>query len=272
MIQTERILENPAIAIDHAGDGELVVLLHGIGGNRTNWTQQVEAFSEQFHTVAWDARGYGNSDDYEGALEFEDFSRDLLALIDHFGVEKAHLCGLSMGGRIIQDFYRLYPNRVATLILVATLASFADGMSESERQKFTELRLKPLKEDGKDPKDIAPGVAKSLLGPQASEMHYRQLVRSMEKLHKESYIKTIESTVTHGKGLDWESVSVPSLLVYGEHDGLCPPGTGRMIAARIPDSEFIEIPRSGHLINIEEEELFNQAVLNFLMNQRSTLS
>lgn len=112
MIQTERILENPAIAIDHAGDGELVVLLHGIGGNRTNWTQQVEAFSEQFHTVAWDARGYGNSDDYEGALEFEDFSRDLLALIDHFGVEKAHLCGLSMGGRIIQDFYRLYPNRV----------------------------------------------------------------------------------------------------------------------------------------------------------------
>ena len=84
MIQTERILENPAIAIDHAGDGELVVLLHGIGGNRTNWTQQVEAFSEQFHTVAWDARGYGNSDDYEGALEFEDFSRDLLALIDHF--------------------------------------------------------------------------------------------------------------------------------------------------------------------------------------------
>ena len=52
MIQTERILENPAIAIDHAGGGELVVLLHGIGGNRTNWTRQVEAFSEQFHTVA----------------------------------------------------------------------------------------------------------------------------------------------------------------------------------------------------------------------------
>ena len=68
-----------------------MVLLHGIGGNRTNWTRQVEAFSEQFHTVVWDARGYGDSDDYEGALEFEDFSRDLVALIDHFGVEKAHL-------------------------------------------------------------------------------------------------------------------------------------------------------------------------------------
>ena len=56
-IKTERILENPKICIDHAGDGELLVLMHGIGGNRSNWTEQVEAFAPHFHTVAWDARG-----------------------------------------------------------------------------------------------------------------------------------------------------------------------------------------------------------------------
>ena len=69
-IKTERILENPKICIDHAGDGELLVLMHGIGGNRSNWTEQVEAFAPHFHTVAWDARGYGDSDDYAGRLDF----------------------------------------------------------------------------------------------------------------------------------------------------------------------------------------------------------
>ena len=61
---TERILDNPALCIDHAGKGELVILLHGIGGNRTNWTEQVRALSAYFHVVAWDARGYGGSDDH----------------------------------------------------------------------------------------------------------------------------------------------------------------------------------------------------------------
>ncbi|MEC8053389.1 MAG: alpha/beta fold hydrolase, partial [Pseudomonadota bacterium] len=167
-IKTERILENPKICIDHAGDGELLVLMHGIGGNRSNWTEQVEAFSPHFHTVAWDARGYGDSDDYAGRLDFEDFSRDLLGLLDHFGAEKAHLCGLSMGGRIAQDFYRMYPSRVKSLLLVATFAGFK-RLSEPERQRFVELRLKPLKEGGKEPKDIAPVVAKTLIGPNAPE-------------------------------------------------------------------------------------------------------
>ena len=83
-IKTERILDNPKIAIDHAGEGELLVLMHGIGGNRTNWTDQVAAFSKHYRTVAWDARGYGQSDDYEGPLDFNAFARDLLALLGEF--------------------------------------------------------------------------------------------------------------------------------------------------------------------------------------------
>jgi len=271
MIQTERILTNPTIAIDHAGKGDLLVLLHGIGGNRTNWTRQVEVFSEEFHTVAWDARGYGNSDDYDGPLDFEDFSHDLLELIDYFGADTAHVCGLSMGGRIAQDFYRLYPNRVATLVLIATYTSWSEGMSEAELKKFTDLRLKPLKEDGEEPKDIAPRVAKTLLGPDASDVHYRQLVQSMENLHKDSYIKTIESSITHdNKRWDLQAFNIPSLLVYGERDQLCPPAMGRAMADRIPGSIFVEIPRAGHLINIEQAEHFEKVVLEFLMNQKIT--
>ena len=266
-IKTERILSSPAIAIDRAGEGELLVLMHGIGGNRTNWTEQVEVFSKHFHTVSWDARGYGKSDDYDGPLDFGAFAKDLRGLLDHFGVEKAHLCGLSMGGRIAQDFYLHFPERVKTLTLVATFAGFRNFSSE-ERQRFINLRKRPLVEEGKEPKDIAPVVAKTLIGPSASEAKFQRLVSSMEMLHKESYIKTIEASTMYDKALELETVSVPTCLVFGEHDSLTTPATGKTMADRIKDSEFHIVPRSGHLINIEEPEIFNRIVLDFLQRNR----
>ncbi len=266
-LRTERILTKPAIAVDHAGDGELLVLMHGIGGNRTNWTEQVEAFSKHFHTVSWDARGYGDSDDYEGPLDFADFARDLAGVLDHFGAEKAHLCGLSMGGRIAQDFYRQFPERVKTLTLVATFAGFRNFSSE-ERQRFINLRKKPLVEEGKEPKDIAPVVAKTLIGPSASEDKFQRLVQSMERLHKDSYVKTIEASTLYDKALELETVTVPTCLVFGEHDSLTTPETGKAMADRITGSEFHVVPRSGHLINIEEPEIFNRIVMDFLLANR----
>ena len=262
-IKTERILGDPAIAVDHAGEGELLVFLHGIGGNRTNWTEQVELFAGTCHAMAWDARGYGDSDDYDGPLDFSDFSRDLNGLLDHFGAETAHICGLSMGGRIAQDFHALFPERVKTLTLVATFSGFRN-FSDADKQRFIDLRRKPLVEEGKEPKDIAPVVARTLIGPHATEAHYRRLVRSMEKLHKESYIKTVEATTMYDRTPDLGGIAVPTLLIYGENDGLTRPDIGRAMASQIKDSEYVLIPRSGHLINIEEPAPFNAALMAFL--------
>jgi len=266
-IRTERILESPAIGIDHAGTGELLVFMHGIGGNRTNWTKQLNHFSSDYHAVAWDARGYGLSDDYDGPLDFSDFSRDLSRLLDHFGVETAHLCGLSMGGRIAQDFYVLFPERVRTLTLVATFSGFSNFTLE-EKQQFIALRKKPLVEEGKEPKDIAPIVAKTLIGPHAAPAAYDQLVESMGALHKDSYIKTVEATTMYDRTLELESIEVPTQLIYGEHDQLTRPELGREMATKIRNSRFTEIPRSGHLINIEEPALFNETLAAFLSLQR----
>ena len=108
---TEFIPGPVRLAVDRKGEGPLLVLLHGIGGNRTNWRDQMPVFSRHFTTVAWDARGYGLSDDYAGDLDFKDFARDLGRVLDHYGAQKAHLLGLSMGGRIIQDFYEMHSNQ-----------------------------------------------------------------------------------------------------------------------------------------------------------------
>lgn len=262
-IRTERALSDPAIAFDHSGEGELLILMHGIGGNRTNWTRQVEAFSSRYHVVAWDARGYGKSDDYDGPLDFHSFACDLRDLLDHFGVEKAHICGLSMGGRIAQDFYLHFPERVKTLGLFATFSGFK-RLNKEEQERFVRLRLKPLVEDGKEPKDIAPVVAKTLIGPDADPKHFQQLVESMEALHKESYVKTIQATTQYEKALQLEDINVPTLLIFGENDSLTPPAIGERMETRIADCEYVEVPRSGHLINIEEADIFNETLMSFL--------
>ena len=97
------------------GSGPLVLFLHGIGGNRHHWRQQLPVFATRFKAVAWDARGYGDSDDYEGAAAISMTSPpDVLRVLDHFKAQKAHLVGLSMGGRIARNFALRHPERVAT--------------------------------------------------------------------------------------------------------------------------------------------------------------
>ncbi len=267
-IKHERILSNPAISIDHAGAGELLILMHGIGGNRSNWTDQIHAFSPHFHTLAWDARGYGESDDYDGPLDFSDFAGDLVRVLDHFEVEKAHIAGLSMGGRISQDFYALFPERVKTLTLVATFTGFKNFTPE-ERQRFVDLRKKPLVEEGKQPKDIAPIVAKSLIGPYATEEQYQRLVASMAALHKESYIKTVEATTMFDRSDNLANIAVPTLLIFGEHDPLTTAEMGRSMADKIPGCEFHIVPKAGHLVNLEQPKAFDALVLDFLLRHRA---
>lgn len=266
-VATKIIPGNPRIAVDEAGEGKLLVFMHGIGGNKSNWRDQVPAFGKQFRAVAWDARGYGGSDDYEGPLDFGDFSRDLLRVLDHYGARKALLCGLSKGGRVAQDFYERHPDRVAAMVLVATMPAFSEGLSEAQRAEFLRLRKEPLV-NGKEPSDIAPVVAKTLLGPKAAPEAFDRLVASMSALHKESYIKTIEATVTYRRRTRLADIKVPVLLVFGEEDKLTTPATGKRMHQEIPGSRYVEIAGSGHLVNIEQPAAFEAAVLPFLLEHR----
>ena len=98
----------PRLAFETHGSGPPLVFLHGIGGNRHMWRAQAEAFKSRFTVLCWDARGYGDSEDYDGPLDFSDFGNDLARLLDSVAVAKAHLVGLSMGARILMDFFPRY--------------------------------------------------------------------------------------------------------------------------------------------------------------------
>ena len=263
---TEYIPGPPRIAVDHAGAGQLLIMLHGIGGNRTNWHDQLPVFGVHFHAVSWDARGYGASDDHEGPLDFGDFARDLARVLDHFNSARAHLVGLSMGGMIAMDFYSRYPERVATLTICDSLPGF-NHLTPEQRREFVRLRQEPLL-NGKEPKDIASSVAETLIGKSARPGSFERLVASMSALHKESYLKTIAGGASYQRHFELEKFAVPTHVVVGDEDRLTPPEMSRQMAARIPGARLTVIEGAGHLSNIEQPEKFNGAVLGFLMDHR----
>lgn len=260
-----RIPGNPSLALDLAGSGPLVLCMHGIGGNRSNWRAQRQAFAQGFAFAAWDARGYGDSEDYEGPLAFDDFVHDVLRVLDHFGVARAHLLGLSMGGRIAMRTALLHPDRVATLTLVDTHEGF-EAFSAAQRQAFVDSRRAPLLA-GKEPRDIAEPVARSLVSPGARPEHLQQLIDSICALHKESYIKSLEATVAQVTLGDIAAIRAPTHFVVGEQDTLTPVAMHYEMAAKIGHAPVSVLPGAGHLSNIENAPAFNQAVRDWLLDK-----
>jgi len=188
----------PRLAVSVAGDGPFVLFLHGIRGNRQNWTAQVEAFSPRFRAAAWDARGYGDSDDYPGPLHFEHFSGDVLRVAEHFDVKKMHLVGLSMGGRIARNVALHFPERLKSLSLVSTTPGF-DALSAEEVRRFVTER-----------KQRTPESVRRLLGSRARPGAFEALWDSVSATREESYRKTLEASVAQDRGAPIENSGAPA--------------------------------------------------------------
>ena len=258
----------PSIAIDYIGDGPMVIFLHGIGGDRSTWAHQLVAFAKAgYCAVAWDARGYGGSDDYDGPLSFTDIADDLARVIDAFAVNKAHIVGTSMGGRISLEFFANYPDRLATLTLAGVHASFGHFPPEKQ-QAFIAARSKPLIEDGLEPADIAPGAISRLAGPNVSDDARSRAIEAASRLHKHTYIKTVEATTQFDREHVLGEIDVPTLVIGGEFDPLTPPDMTRKVAANINGAEYHMIYDVGHLVNLENPVEFNRLLDQFLARFR----
>lgn len=259
----EKVGPAPHIAIDHSGDGPLLLFLHGIGGNRSNWRDQIEHFAPRFHACAMDVRGWGDSDDYEGPYHFDDVVEDIARVLAHLGAARAHVVGLSMGGLITQHLLLRRPDLVRSAVLVDTSSGPGDEHDERWVADFLRLRKAPLLA-GKTPADIAPTVARSLLGPAADEAVYERLRASIAALHKDSYLKALDSVSAYKRQLDHARVGVPLHVMVGEHDALTPPGAARALAALKPGTAVDVVPAAGHLANLENPQAFNRLLGAFL--------
>jgi 3-oxoadipate enol-lactonase len=262
-IDTIRVGLDPELAIDVAGEGPLLIFLHGIGGGRVNWRYQVEHFADRFMAIAIDARGYGDSADYSGALAFTDFADDVVRVIDHFGNNVAHICGLSMGGRIALDLWRRYPERVVSLTLADTSAGSKETQDPAKIEAFLAARRKPLL-DGQTPAQLALVLVETLVGPNATAAQREELTASLAALHSESYLKTLDAVTKFIDFPDFGTISAPVQVIVGSEDRIAPPHIGRAMTDAIPHAYFDIIDGAGHVSNIEAPHVFNRILRGFL--------
>lgn len=257
----------PRIALDQQGSGEVLLFVHGIGGNRTNWREQLEFFAPRFRAVAIDVRGWGLSEDYEGPLDFDDVTADIVRLLAQLGAPDCHIVGLSMGGLIAQHVLWRQPHIVRSAVFADTSAGPGEEHDAQWIEEFLRLRKEPLL-SGLTPADIAPTVARSLAVPNAPASSTKRLEESIAALHKESYLKALDYVSNYKRKLDHAAVTIPVHVMVGEFDQLTPLKQAQSLAARFGNCAVGVVPAAGHLSNMDNASAFNQQLDAFLASHR----
>ena len=248
------------------GSGEAIVFLHGVGGDSASWTPQIEVFSDEFRAIAWDMPGYGGSRALE-RMTFPALADSLLGLLDRLDLDRVHLVGHSMGGMVAQEFAASRPERVRTLVLSATSPAF--GRPDGDFQKrFVEARIAPL-DNGRTMADLADEMVETMLGPSADEEGAAVARRSMAAVPEATYRSAVACLVTFDRRDALGGYAMPVLVLAGETDANAPAPMMEKMASRIPDADYVCMPGTGHLGNLENPAAFNEAVGSFLRKWRS---
>jgi len=252
----------PTPAYAAAGSAARTVLfLHGIGGNRDSFADELPRLAPSWRALAWDMPGYGTSPAIT-PLTFEALAQAAIAVLDAERAETAVLVGHSLGGMIAQETAARFPRRVSGLALFATSAAFG-GKDDKFKNEFLAQRLAPL-DAGKTMPEIAEELTKGLFGPNPPEAARRRAIASMGAIPTAAYRAALECIVSFNRTDDLARIACPTLVLAAEHDRLAPPKTMERMAQRIPGAAYRCIAGAGHLANFEQPAAFAAILDDFL--------
>jgi pimeloyl-ACP methyl ester carboxylesterase len=253
-------IDGHTIGYREAGQGSALILLHGFLCDSRCWRLQLTGLSNQFRVVAWDAPGAGSSSDPPEAFTTADYARSLSAFLDALGIMRAHVVGLSWGGILAQEFYRLYPKRLLSLVLADTYAGWKGSLPES----VCKGRLEACLRDSAGPTHAV--VARLLPGmftDSVSEDARKELAVVMSEFHPVGFrVMSRSSAETDTRDL-LARIRVPTLVLWGEEDRRSPPHIAEQLRSAIPSAELAIIREAGHVSNMEKPEEFNAYVGRF---------
>ena len=251
------------------GEGFPLVWSHEFGGNYDSWDQQVNFFSRRYRVITYAARGYPPSDVPEdpAAYSQEQGVEDLRLLLEHLNIEQAHIGGLSMGGNVALNFGLTHPGMAKSLV-VAACGSGSDNPEQFRRdgaamaeKLLTEGIEAMAQEYGRGPTR----VQLMRKDPKGWELFYRGLA-SHSALGSALTYRGIQMTrpPVYDLADRMAQMQVPTLVMIGDEDDPCVKPAVFM-KERIPQCGLSVFPRSGHAINLEEPDLFNRVVQDFLL-------
>jgi 3-oxoadipate enol-lactonase len=258
-----------AVAYDLRGRGSPLVLIQGVGVGRWGWEPVAARLARRFQVVTIDNRGIGASDTPPGHYSTRMMADDVLAVLDHAGIQRASLVGTSLGGMIAQELALAHPERVDKLVLVATipggprsrpmplpttyLFAWAPFMtSQAKLQQFVHATLGPetLRRRPKVARRLA---ARKLAHPQSQHAWRAQTEAGMlfDPLGRQ------------------RRITQPTLVVQGAADQVVDPGNAEVLAGLVPDARLQRFDRAGHLLYWDQPKRFVRVVADFLTDPGS---
>lgn len=246
-----------------SGEGPTLLLIHGFPFDGRIWDGQLKALSGQAHVLAPDLPGFGETPPAEAQHTMQAYAEDCVALLDALDIlEPVVVGGLSMGGYVALAFARHFGERVAGLVLASTRAGADSEEGKQSRDKaITDVQKNGVAAlvEGMHPKLLAPAtyaqkpdVAARLKGIMlnASEEGVIAALTAMRERP--------DSTRLLGE------LDVPALVVHGEEDAVIPIREAEAMAEALPRAELLRVTGAGHLPNMEQSEVFNQALAGFM--------
>jgi 3-oxoadipate enol-lactonase len=238
-----------------------LVFTGSLGTDLTMWQTQADRLKPHFCTLRYDIRGHGASEVPPGPYSIDDLGSDLVALLDRLGIERASLCGLSIGGMISMWVAAHAPERVERLVLCCTAAQL--GPPEGWHERAAAVRAGGVE-----------AVADAVLGrwftPRFTSEHPEVIARFRGQLvdtPREGYAGCCEAIAAMDLTGDLPSISAPTLVLAGEHDPATPPPYGEQIAELIPGARFELISNAAHLASVERPDLTTMTILRFLSDE-----
>ncbi|MCP3749445.1 alpha/beta fold hydrolase [Pseudomonas sp. SBB6] len=251
--------EGCSLHYEEYGQGEPLVLLHGLGSSCQDWEMQVPTLARQYRVILMDIRGHGRSDKPRERYSIASFSADLLALLEQLQTGPVHLVGLSMGGMIGFQFAVDHPEWLRSLCIVNS-APEVKRRSRSDwiwwAKRWALARLLSLETIGK-------GLAERLFPkPQQADLR-RKMAERWAKNDKRAYLASFDAIVGWGVAERLGQIRCPTLVISADQD-YTPVQLKERYVALIPHARLAVIEDSRHATPLDQPDLFNQTLLQFL--------
>ena len=249
------------IAYRERGSGPLLVLLHGWPTDSREWWRQLDALSDEFRVVAWDAPGAGQSTDPPETARLSDWADWLAALIESLDLDPAHVAGLSFGGGLALELFHRHPEVVRSLILISAYAGWGGSLPPEEVLARLELTRR---NSALPPSQWVPRLIKTLL-PEGTDA---ELVEELASMLTDSHPAAMRTALQAFAETDLTgmlpTIDVPTLLLYGELDVRASRQVWEPIHQGIPQSRLVLIPGVGHMVDMQAAERCNAEIRSFL--------
>ncbi len=247
------------------GEGTPLVLIHGVGVCQKLWQPQIEPLLKHFRVITYDVRGHGESSGYDEKYSIKLFASDLKVLLDYLGIAKAHICGLSMGGLIAQQFAIDYPSMVDKLILAGTFCHL--GFRETILITFARALNRIVLTFISMETNARIGARGSFKKEEQAELR-EFFVKEVAKISKKEYFKTIDATYSFDSLERLKEIKSPTLILNAEGEKY-ERRQAEILHREIKDSRKALILDTFHASNLEKPDEFNSRVLDFLLERKS---